>query len=468
MAKLNHVRTKLSGVYPLSEQFENDVNTVIDAANEAIDRINNISIDLTDSTYKVQEAINNVKQVTNKVISDTDKTIADAVKSTNEAIDKANELSGNQLKRTTTGDIISLNDVYSSKPLTLSVKGKTSKNLFPKLQTANTYKGITFTPSADGSVKVAGTSAGYTESTKPEISLKDGATYTLSIDGAPDGVEVTLRDENADGVQIYTANNKTPRTFVAKAAPIKRTVWIQIPRQDVTVYATVYPILVEGSKPQPWTPTGLTCIESATMNIGSEAQVNPVQLPIDLKANKLCSLPNSVHDELRVTREGNRGHVELLKRVAYVVGTKDSAWVDFHTQTSEGAWRYKFNSGVKVFLSGAPQLLYPITIGTSLANALPNTGYLHDNGDFWVFSNHDNLQDFLANIPASGFVAIAKMKEPQTIDLGYIDLPTLPAPNATVWTSSNMPAVTSRVEYVQDINIVLAQLMQQILSTPTN
>lgn len=51
---------------------------------------------------------------------------------------------------------------------------------------------------------------------------------------------------------------------------------------------------------------------------------------------------------------------------------------------------------------------------------------------------------------------IYPLAEPQTIDLGTITLPTLPAPNVMAYASANVEA-ESEMEYIRDVNVVCAK-----------
>lgn len=529
-------------------------------------------------------------------------TAADAAaKRANDAASKVGACA-NQPIRKATGELIAVNDAFRDKPLALSVEGKTSKNLWQPTGQTGMLNEINWDVKPDGSVHIKGTiTGGYDNNGVSEItSLEVGKTYTLDCLGSSNKLVASVRIEYEDGSRDWWIAEGKPITFtVSDSKPIK-TVYLQTTFIGAEVGkeydVTLYPMLVEGSTPQPWTPSGLTCVKSAEIEIAGKnlfiTEMNPFSeggftvnknangsislsgqcpkdtvfnifgkwnaqgnsylksgntytisgtkvancdiqvhffkdgqflesvttysdhrsytftppvhdglhvtlrvkagdynstvypqievgstatpyepyqgstLPIDLKSNKLCSLPDGVHDELRVTREGDRGHVELVKRTAELTITKDRSW-GAYPQPTRGVYRYDGRITDTPFKYSNSGWFEGYDYNVDYENMAVGEAYIGTSSAIFA-TKYPTLDEFLAAFPADGIKAIAYARQEKTIDLGYIDLPELPAPNTTVWSSTNLPAVTSSVEYVQDINVVLAQLMQQILSAPTN
>ena len=92
-------------------------------------------------------------------------------------------VSGNQPRKTLSGNIVSANDAWPAKPLGIRVKGKTRQNLW--VNPSGKSNGVTVTANGDGSFTIGGTLEGTLaglRNTGNIYTLMPNTRYTLSID----------------------------------------------------------------------------------------------------------------------------------------------------------------------------------------------------------------------------------------------------------------------------------------------
>lgn len=197
-----------------------------------------------------------------------------ATNNANTAASRAEVFAANQPINTEQGTLIHVEDAYATEPLQLVAYGKTGVNLFPLLPSIQ-REGVTYTQNGDGSVQVKGTPTAPWQSTGSNnfVDLIPGQTYTLSSNGVGNSysdagaVYTSIWWDAVDGQPegSYTCYGGQPKTFVAPKAGVKVHATINC-GSDLTAERniTIYPMLVEGSKPKPWTPSGLHSVESLT------------------------------------------------------------------------------------------------------------------------------------------------------------------------------------------------------------
>ena len=125
-----------------------------------------------------------------------------------------------------------------------------------------TTNGVTATSSDDGSLTVAGTNTTQitTYISAQCYALRDGATYTASIDKKPVGVSLFADYYNEDGyvgnVFMFSQSNITDVTFTADFSEATKVSCFVSVGPGVTVSGTYRVMLNEGTEPAPWQPPG--------------------------------------------------------------------------------------------------------------------------------------------------------------------------------------------------------------------
>lgn len=184
---------------------------------------------------------------------------------------------------------------------------------------------------------------------------------------------------------------------------------------------------VQDGTPTPSNPVPVEVVEPVNGVFG--INVNDVVTPIDLQGNVLASLPDGTKDVLTVD---STGAVTLEKRVrVFEVGSADVAGIG----TSAG------NQYVSVDISDTPNrginstateryiILSNRGVAALNANTVGNT-YITGNGSviILVFTNGTFADKAAAQawVVANSTIFAYKLATPQTVDLGYIDMPAIP------------------------------------------
>ena len=204
--------------------------------------------------------------------------------------------------------------------------------------------------------------------------------------------------------------------------------------------------------------------ELGSDNTPYEAPSKPITLPIDLQGNELCSLPNGVRDEVRIDKDGN---VSLIKRVAKIQSDK---------------------------LAELVRKVYPADENENLPYVIAN---FNDENDLRTNEVRCNVR-LMGNLKKdksvyatwnalvvvdTRFTGVETAKQilksengiyyyeatPQTIPLGKVELPTLPAPVCNAWANDENPTDV-KFSYIRDVNIAyekLASALANAMNTPT-
>lgn len=301
----------------------------------------------------------------------------------------------------------------------------------------NTDGGVTFTINADGSYDVHGTATKntyiYVTNNSSGFQLPAGS-YTFSArnqDGSyPSVLRVgASRWLNGTNTSLGSASDHALTFNHDGQGNLQFIVYV---KNGGTVNATVYPQLEAGSTATPYTPYG-----SIGIVIGDTAT------PIDLQGNVLASLPDGTKDVLTVD---SVGHVVLQKRT-HVWNMRDysnSAWSKSGSATN-GFYisRTTLNPVAKAnqYSSHYSSITTPVA-STSVYFSTTNTSYLDDSFNFNLDAAvvGSTVADFKTWLSSHDVFVLARLDTEQTIDLGYIDMPTIPE-DATISVSASITPV---------------------------
>lgn len=198
-------------------------------------------------------------------------------------------------------------------------------------------------------------------------------------------------------------------------------------------------------------------------------------LPINLQGNELCSLPNGVRDEVRIDSAGN---VELVKRVGVCPMPKVESVGDKNTQVGADGTLNRIVS----FLppanaasgNGASCVCTHFADGGTTKNR-DTIRFGANNSHIYIYtSNADVLgggvkEAVNAWMATNGVKLLYPLAEPETVPLGKVDMPTLPAPVCNAWANDENPTDV-KFSYIRDVNIAyekLASALANAMNTPT-
>ena len=201
--------------------------------------------------------------------------------------------------------------------------------------------------------------------------------------------------------------------------------------------------------------TGLFEFRNIQLELGSTATAyeppSVTTTPIDLDGHTLNSLPDGTRDELHIDGGGN---VVLEKRVGEATAP-----------TSAGSWFWETaGDGIASFTLPAksPGTQADMT-EIMRCDKLPVRQESGEASYSIVGTTQGHAKNPAITSTATaatvvgGATYIYPLAEPQTISLGTVELPQLPAPNLTAWAETDVPADIS-IRYVKDIDIVLENL----------
>ena len=324
--------------------------------------------------------------------------------------------------------------------------------LFEVTASTQTINGVTFTPQADGTVRVNGTATSSAFYTAGTVTLPAG-TYVLA--GYADGALVTATTHyriyvNGSGV---TANSGTPFTATQSAT---LTVYVQAISGQTFNAETLGIALWQGSEPLPFVPYGCAGLWAKRTSDATQQSVTP----IDIQGHTLRSLPDGTRDEVTVDQYG---HAILIQRVgSYTVTGNESV-----TPTSLGDGWYRVVPNV---LGSAP----------SVNGSTAQQGYCSHAPFSWtptVKSQHAGTQGTFVLLVAqesTGAAILAlyagaeinyALATPVTIDLGTIDPVALQGPYMT---AQSVPTAPFQLTYERDLNTTLDRLEAAIAEVATS
>ena len=197
-----------------------------------------------------------------------------------------------------------------------------------------------------------------------------------------------------------------------------------------------------------WTPSGV-----------------PNYTTVDLQGNELCSLPDGTRDELTIGEDGTA-------RIERAVGS-----VDIPTDAGDVVWEFAYQR-IGVFLSLQAQDMTPNATGRLFCDKVPSRA----NGQAANVGTHASTSAMYAYIRVDGSASasdtVAKVgggevvyprRQPDSVALPAVTLPSLPGPTANVWavatdghgnTFTLQPEI--ELEYARDVTLVIGSLEAKV------
>ena len=211
----------------------------------------------------------------------------------------------------------------------------------------------------------------------------------------------------------------------------------------VGVSSSLKSLTVHGESIQDGTPTPDAPVDVQTVEAPDDGQfgilIGDTVTPIDLQGNVLASLPDGTHDRLLVD---SAGHVTLEKNV----GLLDLSSLSWTWNTSWGSWYTAYQSNIVASLSNTVvAALMSETLQATTFNQLATAGKGPETGVTLTASSIGGAprvlvrNDSTENTP-TGYVYY-HLAIPETIELGYIDMPTIESGDAISVSATITPVI---------------------------
>lgn len=207
---------------------------------------------------------------------------------------------------------------------------------------------------------------------------------------------------------------------------------------------------------------GAKC-SKAQIEVGSAATEyepwrEPTRLPLDLAGHELCGLPNGVRDEVRIDAQGD---VELTKRV----GKAQNLAFKINQFSTSGKEKPFVLVGFRGFPSGQSAVGSGVVCdrfpnSTDLNGATERGCYRTWNGIIFFDAAWENAEQAVSELTGMNPTVYCHVPE-ETVPLGKVDMPTLPAPVANARVESDVPTECA-VRYVRDAGIVIEKLEKKL------
>lgn len=301
---------------------------------------------------------------------------------------------------------------------------------------------------SNDSVHVYTTSNGAYRGAIIPVSLEAGKSYSgkVHIDYVSGSARVSFR-RVSDNVLVGVSTNSQTQSGDYEfnlvnydGTPVYLSLFVTWSTSDAGDATFSNLMLNEGAKVLPYTPYG-----SIGIVIGGTAT------PIDLQGNVLASLPDGTRDT--VTVDG-AGHCVLTKNVAYVNMDGVTVKATDMRSPSGTATAYRFVIGDLPYaatISSSERSNFYCSVAVYNANAATTADnqvngqallyqYASKPSLLFCIDGVSSVQDantwFSTNLPKLAY----KLATPEIIDLGYIDMPTIPE-DATISVSASMTPV---------------------------
>lgn len=230
--------------------------------------------------------------------------------------------------------------------------------------------------------------------------------------------------------------------------------------------------------PTPDAPVEIVSVEQVTLHASADGTTNAANWPVLLNlTHALRSLPDGTKDTLALTylrqstREGWAWYSrELAQAIGDFLATSPNGWVKSSaasngyykmvSQITDGRGKSYVGKGIMSpwFKAANSVNEYKQTINSCWVDS-----YVNFNIDPDVFSG--TALEFGQWVAEHNIEFYIPLATPITTQLDPIELPVLPAPNCTVWAD---PTTGLQMKYVQDTNIVIADLRAALADLATS
>lgn len=428
------------------ENYDTAIQDAIDGLNEAVaelpDTVEDILEDHPEWTTTVQDGSISVPKLASDVRSSLSGAILAAIGGTLVTTHDAAAVPPYALAlfgRSTQGGTPTPSSPVAITSVTAAdvyVSGRNMVNMAETLPYTRTNSGVTFTVNADQTITINGTATAnswsHAAAYMPSVLLPAGS-YTTRCelaDGTISNALMVRVVRKSDSAGISYAGNVA--TFVL-AEPTEVLVCAVVGNGYVASNATIRVMLEAGTTATPYTPY-----------VGST-------LHIDLQGHELRSLPDGTRDEVQV---GADGHATLVQRV----GSVDMGTMEWYRDDS-GFFYSDSLADKAVGHHNIMSTAYATTSATTVSGMVSGEikGHVSQARVFLKNSAYTTASALKASL--NGVTLNYALATPTTIDLGYVTLPTLPAPDLTAWAAQGAELA---VTYQRDATLVVAGIYAQL------
>lgn len=446
----------LDGAEP-GEVYDTAIQDAIDGLNEAVaelpDTVEDILEEHPEWTTTVQDGSISVPKLASEVRSSLSGAILAAIGGTLVTAHDSAAVPPNAASifgRSTQSGTPTPSSPVAIQSVTAAELGFAGVNLYNPLgETERTNNGVTWTPTAEG-IKAVGTATSNsylkgnaTALTDPDMTYLAAGTYTLvNHDGATLAAWLFEEDMTYTQFRGYGTGASTTFTVPEGGRYFRASMLVA---SGATVNTTYRISLVVGS-----TATAFVPYQGST-------------LVIDLQGHELRSLPDGTRDEVTVDAYG---HAVLVQRVGSVtfVGSNDEGWTAYTVQSKFRMGTSAIQSLVEKPSSNNVQVpMYCSQIEPKTASYVlqPNDGIaVPTSGVLTCFlESYQTASAWKAHLAESPMTLLYPLATPTTIDLGYVTLPTLPAPDLAAWAAQGAELALT---YQRDATMAIAGIYAQL------
>ena len=345
---------------------------------------------------------------------------------------------------------------------------------------------------------------GETGATGPAGS--DGTSPTVDVQTITGGHEVTITDragahsfEVMDGEDATISEGSVTDTMLASDGikPQVAQLWGNQLKGTLTgdtlTTADAYAappmsLTVDGRSTQDGTPTPdapvpIESVDSVELHASADGITDYGDWPVPLYDGTLRSLPDGTKDTLTLTylrpstREGWAVYAaSVTRRLHEVTFDGSENWVRLANINSTGYYFAISQDRANPLCSGGLVILAIPQLWSHYVHENPYS-YVGDCAVFWRASDWayntirvsmpdgiETVADFKTWLASNNVTVQYILATPVTTTLDPIELPELPAPDCTVWSD---PTTGLQMEYVQDTNIVIADLRAALADLAT-
>lgn len=307
-----------------------------------------------------------------------------------------------------------------------------------------TNNGLTFNEDENGVVSISGTvpdgkTAAIGRSFVGVGALR-GKMITVSCNKTLDAGEVYFQGYDKHKSQIFS------RVIGAKGGKTSDTVVVS---ENIDYFWFAFANFCQGS----YNVTDF----KIQLELGSEAtEYEPPTVTtntIDLQGSKLYSLPDGTTDKLIIGADGLCNKSENVSKMVYD-GSSDEYWMLSTEKEYTQVFMIRHDFEHKLTDINSMCNMLSNNSGIDLPCYTGDTDFVYVALPKTVCGTVEQLRAFLAS---SNLVILANSKSTNETDLGTIDLPKLPSPNATTYATSDVSPDVS-MDYSRDINIAFNNL----------
>lgn len=321
------------------------------------------------------------------------------------------------------------------------------KNLFGGFEVTKSTVGIDFTTYKDGSISAIGTATNqalslYSADVSDYLRVLVPGTYTLS--GGQNNIQVQVVQD--DGTALTITPKASPYTITFTLNETKKIFVRALVENGVTVNTTIYPMLEQGSQATEYEPY--------------QATTTQIALPEGQFAAKIS---DTIKDQFRIAYNESDGnyHLYLDKNVGKTILDGSENWSLY----SQNPNRFVLNTPSSYI--NMKSSTYNTICDHYKYDASGSNYPCYATGKTYAIQIYDNqfttVDDLKAWLQSNNVTVYYQLANPQTIDIGKVQMPLTYYPVTNV--STDCPLLpTIEVAYYRDFKTTIETMQEDIAS----